>query len=117
MENPLEDAETMKLDSSGHILEFGKKPMSYNDIEGQYIGLFKVSGNGIEEARELYHDLKRNTGDESKFDGKDFDNMYMTSFIRLIIDKVSSVKANIINGGWLEFKDELGEIWWARPMG
>ena len=29
--------------------------------------------------------------------------MYMTSFIQLIIDNVLPVKANIINGGWLEF--------------
>ena len=42
MENPLEDAETMKINSEGDITELGKKPKSYEEINGQYIGLFKI---------------------------------------------------------------------------
>ena len=41
MENPLEDAETLKI-TNGNILEIGRKPNSYDDIEAQYIGLIKI---------------------------------------------------------------------------
>jgi choline kinase len=40
-QNPLDDAETMKIED-GLIKELGKKPKSYDDIQGQYIGLMKV---------------------------------------------------------------------------
>lgn len=37
------------------------------------------------------------------YDGKDFDNMYMTSFIQLLIDRdIFPVTAVIIDGGWTE---------------
>lgn len=32
----------MKIDKDGLIEELGKKPKSYDDIQGQYIGLMKV---------------------------------------------------------------------------
>ena len=36
------------------------------------------------------------------YDGQDFDNMYMTSFIQYLIDNHWEVKATLINNGWLE---------------
>lgn len=45
--------------------------------------------------------------DKSKYyDGKDYNNMYMTSFIQMIINSGYKVKSEIINGGWLEFDTE-----------
>ena len=102
MDNPLLDAETMKIDSNGNIIELGQKPSIYEEIEGQYIGLFKVSKSVIDRVKYFYNNL-----DKSKiYDGKDFNNMYMTSFIQLIIDSLFSVKASLINSGWLEFDSQ-----------
>lgn len=98
MENPLDDAETMKIDQNNNIIELGKKTKSYNEIQGQYIGLIKISKNIIHRIIHFYHSLDKS----SYYDGKDFNNMYMTSFIQLIIDNLSPVKALPINGGWLE---------------
>ena len=36
------------------------------------------------------------------YDGKDFDNMYMTSFLQLLIDSGWKAKAVLVNNGWLE---------------
>ena len=102
MDNPLDDAETMKIDKNGDILELGKKAESYDDIQGQYIGLFKVARSILEEIRRFYHSLDRS----ELYDGQDFDNMYMTSFIQLIINRLMPVKAEVINGGCLEFDNE-----------
>jgi len=99
MENPLEDAETMKIDGQGQIIELGKKPRSFDDIQGQYIGLVKISRDSVLKIVEFYDGLDK----FAKYDGKDFDNMYMTSFIQLLIDnKVVPVFAVYINGGWTE---------------
>jgi choline kinase len=98
MDEPLADAETMKLDNQGNIIELGKKPKSYDEIEGQYIGLIKISRKVISKVCQYYASLDR----RAVYDGNSFDNMYMTSFIQLIIDNLMPVKAVIINGGWLE---------------
>jgi choline kinase len=98
MENPLEDAETMKLDTNGFITELGKKPTGYHEIEGQYIGLTKISDSVIDKVICFYHQLDKNI----IYDGKDFNNMYMTSFIQLMINNHLPIKATIISGGWFE---------------
>ena len=46
-EDPLEDAETLKLRTDGTIKEIGQKPNSINDIEGQYMGLMKFTNRGM----------------------------------------------------------------------
>ena len=102
MGDPLSDAETMKITHDNFITDLGKTPNSYHEIQGQYIGLIKISKSVIGSIKEFYHSLDK----KIFYDGQTFNEMYMTSFIQLIIDKVSSVKANIINGGWLEFDTE-----------
>ncbi len=98
MENPLDDAETLKLDSDGYITELGKVPASYEEIEGQYIGLMKFSKTVIGQIVETYNELPSN-GD---YDGKDRDNMYMTSFLQILSKNVAPLKAVFIENGWME---------------
>jgi L-glutamine-phosphate cytidylyltransferase len=104
MENPLDDAETLKIEN-GNIIEIGKKAHTYNDIEGQYIGLIKISKKILNQIIKFYDMLDRG----ASYDGKDFDNMYMTSFIQMIIDNLLNVKPTFINGGWIEI-DSLDDL-------
>ncbi|WP_270969173.1 phosphocholine cytidylyltransferase family protein [Campylobacter upsaliensis] len=103
-ENPLEDAETLKI-RDGKIKELGKKPSSYDEIEAQYIGLFKISHHFLPQLLAFYDGLDRAVF----YDGKDFENMYMTSFLQALIDKFDNALAVEINGGWCEidFKKDL----------
>ncbi len=98
MSDPLADAETMKIDGEGHITEFGKKPTGYDDIQGQYIGLIKLSAAAAVAIREHYAAMDRTV----RYDGKDFDNMYMTSFIQHVIDELMPAAAVFVSGGWIE---------------
>ncbi len=102
MADPLSDAETMKIDPSGNIVELGKKPNSYADIQGQYIGLFKLARSILPQIRDFYHSLDRT----AQYDGKSFDQMYMTSFLQLIADQLHPIRALPIEGGWLEIDSE-----------
>lgn len=97
MENPLEDAETLKIEDN-KIVELGKKPKNYDEIEGQYIGLIKISKKVLDKIKLFYENLDR----LKTYDGKDFNNMYMTSFIQLVIDNLLDVNPVYIEGGWLE---------------
>jgi choline kinase len=98
MDDPLDDAETLRLDAHGRIIELGKKARSYEDIEGQYIGLLKIGASAWPKLRAFYQRLDR----QASYDGKDFDNMYMTSFVQAVIDRLMPVTAVPIQGGWLE---------------
>jgi choline kinase len=98
MENPLEDAETLLMDGDGFVVELGKKPESYERIQGQYTGLIKVRGDKMSDFVSFYEKLNR----RGTYDGKDFYNMYMTSYLQLLIDAGWKAKAVLVNNGWLE---------------
>ena len=98
MNDPLVDAETMKLDESENILELGKKPKSYDEIQGQYMGLIKIKKEIISQLVAFYATLSR----EVVYDGRNFAQMYMTSFLQMIIDHVMPIKAVSVHGGWVE---------------
>lgn len=98
MENPLDDAESLKLDAENNILELGSKTNDYSDIQGQYIGLIKIRKEAWKKIINFYSTLDRS----ALYDGKDFDNMYMTTFLQKIINELMPAKAVIIEGGWIE---------------
>ena len=98
LENPLDDAETLLMNDAGFVTELGKKPDSYARIQGQYTGLIKVRADRIADFIEFYQRLDS----DAIYDGKDFDNMYMTSFLQALIDSQWKVKAALVENGWLE---------------
>ena len=98
MEDPLSDAETLKMIDGNKIVELGKQPKSLDDIQGQYMGLIKVRGDHVQAFRNAWHSLDKKT----IYDGKDFDNMYMTSFLQCLIDQDHDVRAAFTKNGWLE---------------
>ena len=96
MDDPLSDAETLKI-KDGKIIEIGKKPYHYGDIEGQYIGLIKFSKEIITEIIQFYNGLDKNID----YDGNNFNNMYMTTFLSLLGKNISPLKPIFINKvGW-----------------
>jgi len=111
MDDPLSDAETMKIDSDGLITELGKKPSGYEDIQGQYIGLIKVRRDWAISLRQLYEAMDP----DSTFDGKTRKQMYMTSLIQHAIDNGWPVESVFIANGWLEV-DTYAELELYRQM-
>ncbi len=98
LDDPLTDAETLKLGPGGRLQELGKKPRDYGEIEGQYMGLIKVRADHVEKLKQMYASMDR----AANYDGKDFDNMYMTSFIQHLVDQDWDVRVAETDNGWLE---------------
>jgi choline kinase len=98
LENPLDDAETLMMNDEGYVTELGKKPENYEKIQGQYTGLIKIRADKISDFIQFYRGLDKTI----HYDGNDFYNMYMTSFLQLLIDNNWKVKASIVKNGWLE---------------
>lgn len=62
------------------------------------MGLIKIRADTIKEFRNTWKVLDKN----DLYDGKDFHNMYMTSYIQKLIDNGLKVKAVFSKSGWLE---------------
>lgn len=105
MEDPLRDAETMKIDANGFVTELGKKPQTLADIQAQYMGLIAISGHVLPSVKEFYHELPA----DRLYDGKDKKNMYMTSFLQAVINSLMPIRAVPVAGGWLEV-DAPGDL-------
>ena len=97
-DDPLDDAETLKISSDGRILEIGQKPKSLKEIEGQYMGVMKFSAKGVALMSKVYHDANK-TGDLC---GKPVKKAYMTDLLQAMIDLGYRVDAVPVHGGWIE---------------
>ena len=95
--NPLSDAESLKLSKDGRITDIGQKEKSLSNIQGQYVGFFKVSGENrlsfIEKLKDYCENI--NTKNTAK-------KAYLTDFFQLLIKNKFIIKAVFTNGGWVE---------------
>lgn len=91
MDDPLSDAETLRIDHAGHIVEIGKKASDYAEIEGQYMGLIKVRADQAVRVRAAF-----------LASGPERASMYMTDFLQGLADSGLALTAVRVDGGWLE---------------
>lgn len=105
MEDVLKDAETLKISKNGDLIEIGKKPKDISEIQGQYIGLTKIKASAIQKIIEFYNSLDK----QRIYDGKNFQNMFMTTFLQLLIDNGFIIRPALIKGGWIEI-DEPNDL-------
>ena len=97
-EDPLSDAETLKLASDGRILELGRRPESLDQIQGQYMGLMKFSEHGVGALKQIFQRAKA----EGNIQGKSPEKAYMTDMLQMMIDAGVPVQSVPVHGGWVE---------------
>jgi choline kinase len=98
MDDPLADAETLRMDAAGHVTELGRRPKSLSEVEAQYMGLIGVSAAFAPRLVATYDALDP----AGPYEGRDRDHMFMTAFLQHVIDHVSPVTAVPCDGGWIE---------------
>ncbi len=101
--DPINDAESLEI-KNNKIMSIGQKINSIDEPDGQYIGLMKFQGKGIEQLLSTYEILKEESKKNNGFykKNKKFKQMYMTDLLQTIIDLKYDVKPLIISSGWLE---------------
>jgi choline kinase len=91
-ENPLSDAETFKINSAGRLLEIGGRPETIEEIDGQYMGLLKITTKG-------WHTVSKVL---SEFDECEVDRLSMTKLLNILIQKNIDVAGIPFDGFWGE---------------
>lgn len=96
--DPLEDAETLRVNEEGHIVEIGQRPRHVGEIEGQYIGLLKFSAVGLGTLLATVRQAHR----DGRLGGRPPERAYMTDLLQAMIDAGHPVCAVPVSGGWVE---------------
>ncbi len=105
MRDPLADAESLRLDGRGYVVEIGRRPRGYEDVQAQYMGLVRIGREATPRLRAFYRSLDR----DRLYEGRDFHNMFMTAFLQEVIDRLMPIKAVPVDGGWVEV-DSLSDL-------
>ena len=103
-ENPLDDAESLMINSEGYLTSIGQKVKTIEEIKGQYIGLMKFQNNGIVELKAFYDKSKKLslTGTNPLNKKLKFQNSFMTDLLHSMILEGYNLKSINIQNGWLE---------------
>jgi choline kinase len=107
--NPLSDAETFRIDAMGRVTEIGRRPETTSEIDGQYMGLLKISPNSWHWIRELLERIP--AARRNKLD--------MTGLLSQLVTEGRHIIGAPISGGWyevdsrsdLELYESLGTPW------
>ena len=92
--DPLEDAESFKIDSKGLLKEIGSKVKNIHDIQGQYMGLIKITPKAWEKILCFLHSLKDN----------EWHKLQLTHLMNLLISN------NILDILAIPYTDNWGEV-------
>lgn len=99
-ENPLSDAESLRIDDEGCITDIGNEVADINNIQAQYIGLLRFRSTGIAAMGAARENLDRLT--RPWMSHRSPANAFMTDLLTEIILNGDKVHAVPVDGGWLE---------------
>lgn len=110
-ENPLEDAETLIVDSDDYLVEIGQKTTNIEKVQSQYIGLMRFKGVGLREVLDLSEVASRRSeqGETLWRTDRSYSQMYMTDLLQGLIDEGIKLRAVHIQRGWYEI-DDCGDL-------
>ena len=100
-DDPLSDAETLRMTEDGRILEIGQKASSIEEIEAQYMGLIRLKGSGIALFKAAWAAM-RDGCERTWMVGRSPNQAYMTDLLMELIAAGHAVHGVAIRGGWLE---------------
>jgi len=96
----LSDAESLRLNEHGEIIDIGNKVKNIDDIEAQYIGLMRFTGTGIKAMRAARRSMQDN--DRPWKRARPVEKAYMTDLLMEMILTGSKLNAVPVHNGWLE---------------
>lgn len=92
-DDPLSDAETFRIASDGTLTEIGNKPVSVDEVQGQYMGLLRFTPEGWDEVARI----------RAVLTAQQRDRMHMTGTLqRVIVEGRLAVSAIPYAGDWGE---------------
>lgn len=107
--DPLSDAERFRRRQDGSLAEIGGKSATIDVIEGQYLGLFKLTRRGLAAFREVYREDAALTRDR----------LDVTAVLRRLLDRGATIATSPVVGRWGEVdspEDLALYASWGSPL-
>jgi choline kinase len=101
--SPYSESESLVMTPEYRILEIGSSDPLPEKVQGQYIGLIKLSKKGCGIFRRVYRSEKRKYWGKTWIRERIFEKAYLTDMLQILIDKGYPVYGVPIFNGWLEF--------------
>lgn len=103
-DDPIEDAESLRIGDDDRITSIGQPIDAMETPEAQYVGLVKCSPTGVADLRTAYeHAATVDAEGDTPFDsGRSLDELHMTDLLQGMIDLGMDVHAVPIEGQWVE---------------
>ena len=95
-EDPLEDAETFQVNDQGQLLEIGNRAKTTGEIQGQYMGLLKITPTGWNRVERYLTSLP----------SPDQDRLDMTALLRGLLQSGVAIQTVPIQQRWYEVDTE-----------
>lgn len=104
--NPYSEGESLMYDSNYKIIEIGDSNPLPEKVQGQYIGLIKLTKKGCEIVKEVYYSAKSTFHEKHWIRSRKVEDIYMTDLLQALINSGYSIYGVPIESGWLEFDSE-----------
>ena len=116
-QDPIDDAESLRIDPYGLLTSIGQQETEIDRIEAQYIGLVAFRDQGVEALKESYAFARdQDSRGESPFHGvRPLAGLYMTDLLQGMIDLGHPLSAVPIEGGWIEI-DSIQDLRVAEQL-
>jgi choline kinase len=94
--DPLSDAETFATDAAGRLLTIGERASDLSQIQGQYMGLLKITPAGWSRISRYLESLP----------AEQRDRLDMTNLLRRLLAAGETIQTVGVDGGWCEVDSE-----------
>jgi choline kinase len=112
-EDPLSDAESLRMNAQECITDIGNQVTDIGDVQAQYMGLMRFKNGGVDALRAAYAGL--GTRSRPWMAKRPLAGAYMTDLLMEVIFSGVKVHAVPVAGGWLEI-DTVGDYERAIAM-
>lgn len=102
VDHPIEEAENVIFDDDQKVLRVGKNLSLNDNVDGEFIGMFKLSERGAALFKEQFHKAKSEFWGKPFQQAATFQKAYITDMIQLLVDQGHPVHCVTIQQGWKE---------------
>lgn len=106
MSDPLSDAESLRYDSNGILLEIGQRAEDVADVQAQYMGMIKFNHSGLKMLLDFWDKTELFP---SWAHGRSKKQAFMTDLLNAMIGENYSIRTCAVEHGWLEV-DSLSDL-------
>lgn len=100
--HPISEAEKVIMDPVKRLIEIGKILKDKGKANGEFIGMMKVSTQGAEIFKNVYHSVKKDFQGKPFQKADTFEGAYLTDMLQELVGRKIEINCASIDGDWLE---------------